>query len=68
MRSRCVPPSRLSFLGWALLGEPEQAHQDFLAARRINARQPAVQDALQRVFTKTPLTSDEAFKLLVLLQ
>ena len=49
-------------------GEPEQAHRDFVAASRINNRQPAVQDALQRVFTKNPLTSDEAFKLLVLLQ
>ncbi len=66
------PGGWFSWLGAGLaqsaLGEPEQAHQDFLAARRINARQPAVQDALQRVFTKTPLTSDEAFKLLVLLQ
>ena len=66
------PGGWFSWLGAGLaesaLGEPEQAHQDFVVARRINARQPAVQDALQRVFSKTPLTSDEAFKLLVLLQ
>jgi hypothetical protein len=66
------PGGWFSWLGAGLaesaLGEPEQAHRDFVAAKRINARQPAVQDALQRVFTKTPLTSDEAFKLLVLLQ
>jgi O-antigen ligase/polysaccharide polymerase Wzy-like membrane protein len=66
------PGGWFSWLGAGLaesaLGEPEQASQDFVAAKRINARQPAVQDALQRVFTKTPLTSDEAFKLLVLLQ
>jgi hypothetical protein len=66
------PGGWFSWLGAGLaesaLGEPEQASQDFVAAKRINARQPAVQDALQRVFTKIPLTSDEAFKLLVLLQ
>ncbi len=69
---KAEPGGWFSWLGAGLaqsaLGEPEQAHGDFVVARRINARQPAVQDALQRVFTKTPLTSDEAFKLLVLLQ
>lgn len=66
------PGGWFSWLGAGLaesaLGEPEQARQDFVAAKRINARQPAVQDALRRVFTHSPLTSDEAFKLLVLLQ
>ena len=66
------PGGWFSWLGAGLaesaLGEPEQAHRDFAVARRINARQPAVQDALQRVFSKNPLTSEEAFKLLVLLQ
>lgn len=66
------PGGWFSWLGAGLaesaLGEPEEAHRDFVVARHINARQPAVQDALQRVFSKTPLTSDEAFKLLVLLQ
>jgi hypothetical protein len=66
------PGGWFSWLGAGLaesaLGEPEQAHRDFVVARHINARQPAVQDALQRVFSKNPLTSDEAFKLLVLLQ
>jgi hypothetical protein len=66
------PGGWFSWLGAGLaqsaLGEPEQARQAFVAAKRINARQPAVQDALQRVFSRTPLTSDEAFKLLVLLQ
>jgi hypothetical protein len=66
------PGGWFSWLGAGLaesaLGEPEQAHRDFLAAKEINARQPAVTAALQRVYTKTALTSDEAFKLLVLLQ
>ncbi len=66
------PGGWFSWLGAGLaesaLGEPEQAHRDFVVAKHINARQPAVQDALQRVFSKSPLTSDEAFKLLVLLQ
>jgi hypothetical protein len=66
------PGGWFSWLGAGLahsaLGEPQQAHRDFLAAKRINARQPAVTAALQRVYTKSPLTSDEAFKLLVLLQ
>ena len=66
------PGGWFSWLGAGLaesaLGEPEQAHKYFEEARRIDARQPAVQDALQRVFSKSPLTSDEAFKLLVLLQ
>ncbi len=66
------PGGWFSWLGAGLaesaLGEPEQAHRYFAEAKRINARQPAVQDALQRVFSKDPLTSDEAFKLLVLLQ
>jgi hypothetical protein len=66
------PGGWFSWLGAGLaesaLGEPEQAHRDFVVANRIDARQPAVKDALQRVFTKTPLTSDEAFTLLVVLQ
>jgi hypothetical protein len=55
-------------LAESALGEPEQAHRDFTQAKRINARQPAVADALQRVYSKSPLSSEEAFKLLVLLQ
>ncbi|HXU60231.1 MAG TPA: O-antigen ligase family protein, partial [Polyangia bacterium] len=66
------PGGWFSWLGAGLaesaLGEPEQAHRYFAEAKRINARQPAVQDALQRVYSKNPLSSDEAFKLLVLLQ
>lgn len=66
------PGGWFSWLGAGLaesaLGEPEQAHRYFAEAKRINARQPAVQDALQRVYSKSPLSSDEAFKLLVLLQ
>jgi hypothetical protein len=66
------PGGWFSWLGAGLaesaLGEPEQAHRYFVEARRIDARQPAVQAALQRVFSKSPLTSDDAFKLLVLLQ
>jgi hypothetical protein len=69
---KAEPGGWFSWLGAGLaesaLGEPEQAHRDFVQANRIDARQPAVKDALQRVLTKTPLSSDEAFKLLVLLQ
>jgi tetratricopeptide (TPR) repeat protein len=69
---KAEPGGYFSWLGAGLaesaLGEPEQAHRYFVEASKINARQPAVKDALQRVYTKTPLTSDEAFKLLVLLQ
>ncbi len=52
-------------LAASALGDAERAHQDFVVANHINDRQPAVQDALHRVFSKTPLTSDDAFKLLV---
>ena len=66
------PGGWFSWLGAGLaesaLGEPERAHRDFSQANRIDARQPAVRAALQRVYSRTPLTSDEAFKLLVLLQ
>ncbi len=69
---KAEPGGYFSWLGAGLaesaLGEPEQAHRYFVEANRINARQPAVKDALQRVYSKKPLTSDEAFKLLVLLQ
>ncbi len=50
------------------LGQPGRAEHDFRVARRINDRQPAISAALERVDTKNPLTSGEAFRLLVLVQ
>jgi hypothetical protein len=50
------------------LGQRDRAHRDFEAALKINHRQPAIGQALQRVYTKTPLTSAQAFTLLVLIQ
>jgi hypothetical protein len=37
-------------------------------AHAINSRQPAVAQALRRVYTKHPLTSAEAVKLFILAQ
>jgi hypothetical protein len=66
------PDGWFSWLGAGLaasaLGDPDQAHHDFVVAKSIDARQPAVTDALQRVYTQSPLTSDDAFKLLIVVQ
>ena len=64
------PGGWFSWLGAGLaasaLGDRTQARHDFVVANSINDRQPAVQQALQRVDSPHPLTSAEAFKLLIL--
>jgi O-antigen ligase/polysaccharide polymerase Wzy-like membrane protein len=66
------PGGWFSWLGAGLaasaLGDREQARHDFTVADSIDARQPAVAEALRRVGTRSPLTSEEAFKLLVVVQ
>jgi hypothetical protein len=66
------PGGWFSWLGAGLavsaLGHTAQAHQDFVVADSLDARQAAVRQALQRVDSRHPLTSAEAFKLLVLVQ
>jgi len=52
-------------LAASALGHPAQARRDFERAYAINSRQPAVREALRRVDTAHPLTSEKAFGLLV---
>jgi O-Antigen ligase len=66
------PGGWFSWLGAGLaasaLGDRTQARHDFVVANSINDRQPAVQEALQRVDSRHPLTPAEAYKLLVLVE
>jgi hypothetical protein len=66
------PGGWFSWLGAGLaasaLGDRAQARHAFTVADSIDARQPAVAEALRRVDTRTPLTSAEAFKLLLVVQ
>jgi O-antigen ligase len=55
-------------LAASALSHRATARADFDAARAINARQPAIAVALQRVDSADPLTSAQAFKLLILAQ
>jgi O-antigen ligase len=50
------------------LGDAASARRDFATAVRINSRQPADTEALRRVDSRTPLTTAEAFKLLLTAQ
>lgn len=50
------------------LGDRRQAHHDFEIAHSINTQQPAVSQALRRVYTNRPLTSAEASKLFIIHQ
>jgi Flp pilus assembly protein TadD len=50
------------------LAHPDRAHADFSQAFRIDDRQPAVQEALRRVYSRRPLTVSEAFQLLIVVQ
>jgi Flp pilus assembly protein TadD len=63
------PGAWLPWLGAGLaasaLGNERQAHRDFVQAAKINIRQAAVAEALQRVNTRHPLTPPEALKLLI---
>jgi Flp pilus assembly protein TadD len=47
------------------MGDPDTARHDFTVAESINSVQPAVLQALARVQSRHPLTSAEAFRLLV---
>ncbi len=64
------PGGWFSWLGAGLaesaLGQRQRAHVDFVKAASINNQQPAVRHALARVYSRSPLTSAEAFKLLIL--
>jgi hypothetical protein len=67
-----ISRERLGWFSWlgeglaaSALGQRQQAHADFVTANSINSRQPAVQEALARVYSRAPLTSAQAFKLLV---
>jgi hypothetical protein len=66
------PGGWFSWLGRGLaasaLGDRAGARDDFMVAASINSRQPAVVAALKRVDTRNPLTSTEAFKLLLVAQ
>jgi Flp pilus assembly protein TadD len=46
-------------------GDRAAARHDYQVAVSINSRQPAIRQALARVDSQHPLTSDQAFKLLV---
>jgi hypothetical protein len=55
-------------LAASALGDQTRAQRDFAEAYSINSQQPAIKQALARVGSKHPLTSAEAFKLLVIVQ
>jgi O-Antigen ligase len=63
------PGGWFSWLGAGLaasaMGDRQSAARYFRTAYRINDKQPADQAAIQRVFSTHPLTSAEAFNLLV---
>jgi hypothetical protein len=67
-----ISRERLGWFSWlgaglaaSALGQRRQAHADFVIAKSINSQQPAIRQALARVYSRAPLTSAEAFKLLV---
>jgi O-Antigen ligase len=66
------PGGWFSWLGAGLaasaLRERQRAHRDFQTAYSINDKQPAIIEAGRRLDTSHPLTSAQAFKLLVLVQ
>jgi hypothetical protein len=66
------PAGWFSWFGLGLaesaLAHPAPARDDFRQAFRIDAHQPAVQQALQRVGSRRPLTVAQAFRLLILVQ
>ncbi len=69
---KAEPGGWFAWLGLGLaesaLGHPDRSHRDFARALAINDRQPAVQEALQRVYSRRPLTAAEAFRVLVVVQ
>jgi Flp pilus assembly protein TadD len=66
------PGGWFSWLGQGLavsaLGDSARAHHDFAVAMAINSQQPAVRQALARVYTRAPMTAAEALKILVIAQ
>jgi tetratricopeptide (TPR) repeat protein len=54
-------------LAASALGERARAHHDYQVAAAINSRQPAVTQALARVYSRHPLTPEQAFALLVVI-
>ena len=64
------PGGWFSWLGEGLaasaLGDSARAHHAFAVAASINSRQPAVSQALARVYSRDPLTPEQAFGQLVL--
>jgi len=50
------------------LGDATTAHRYFAVAASINPLQPAITEALKRVFSRDPLTTADAFKLLVVVR
>jgi Flp pilus assembly protein TadD len=66
------PLGWLSWLGEGLaasqLGDRAAAHHDFVIADRINHTQPAVTQALAQVYTRHPLSPNEALQMLVVVQ
>jgi Flp pilus assembly protein TadD len=66
------PGGWFSWLGSGLAasarGDRRQAHHDFEVAYSINTQQPAISQALRRVYTNEPLTSAQASKLFIIHQ
>jgi tetratricopeptide (TPR) repeat protein len=52
-------------LAASALGDPALASREFVHARTINSIQPAIHAAVVRVHSRHPLTTDEAFRMLV---
>ena len=55
-------------LAASALAERGRARADFAAAYAINSNQPAIRQALARVYSRRPLSAAEAFSLLVIVQ
>jgi hypothetical protein len=55
-------------LAASALGDVTRAHHDYAVAASINSQQLAVKEALARVYSQSPLTAAEGFRLLVLRQ
>ena len=66
------PEGWFSWLGAGLaasaLGDKTAAHRDFVTAYSIDSKQYVVQQALARIYTAHPLTSAQAFSLIVLVE
>jgi hypothetical protein len=66
------PEGWFSWLGAGLaasaLGDRRGAHRDFAVAKSLNSKQPAVVQALARVYSRHPLTASQAFGMLVIVK